>query len=256
MIILGHLKGSYIFLPFVRALATSAAPRYFKPFHHKATGQLFQDGGVNYNNPVAVADRERQLLWSPDKHEYPDILLSIGTGFVPQLHRTNSGGSEGPGTSGEPNLAQPDGQRPRGGFLDYFRRLKVIVRHQTRQQLDTHRMWQEFKKSKTSSAGKGTANARYVNDKYRRLDIPLEELPKLNDVKKMGILEDKAAEHCKSEDIAKTLSQVAAQLVGSLFYFQLRGVQNVQSTKENTVDKPTGGPTASKPKPRFELQGF
>jgi len=255
-----------MFSLFIRALATSAAPRYFKPFHHKATGQLFQDGAINYNNPVAVADRERQLLWPPDKHEHPDILLSIGTGHVSQSQRHTRAGStstspiEGSITSIESGPPQPDAQRSsQGGFLDYFRRLQVIVRHQTRQQLDTHRMWQEFKASKMSSAGRagqGTANSQYMNDKYRRLDIPIpfEEFPKLNDVNTMGALEDKAAEYCKSEDTTKTLGQIAAQLVASLFYFQLLHVRNVHDIKERS-DTPNGE-AAWKLKSRFELQGF
>ena len=93
-----------------------------------------------------------------------------------------------------------------------------------------------------------------MSDKYRRLDIriPFEEFPKLNDVKKIEALEGMAAEYCRSKD--KLLGQIAAQLVGSLFYFQLVHVRNAHDIKEY-CDKYTGEPT-QKLKSRFQLRGF
>jgi hypothetical protein len=78
-----------------RARATSAAPRYFKPFHHKATEAVFVDGATNYNNPVKIAETERRLLW-PD-HPLPDIVLSLGTGI----------GKEGANVTTEERMAGP-----------------------------------------------------------------------------------------------------------------------------------------------------
>ena len=65
---------------FEAAAATSAAPTIFKPFYHTRTQQTFMDGGLYYNNPVNVANRERKLLWPDVADCRPDLLLSIGTG--------------------------------------------------------------------------------------------------------------------------------------------------------------------------------
>ena len=62
------------------AAATSAAPGYFKEFYHQPTGRAFLDGGLYYNNPIHVANRERKHLWPDVSNNRPDLLLSIGTG--------------------------------------------------------------------------------------------------------------------------------------------------------------------------------
>ena len=62
------------------AAATSSAPGYFKPFYNHRTNQTYMDGGLCYNNPINVANRERQLLWPDVANHRPDLLLSIGTG--------------------------------------------------------------------------------------------------------------------------------------------------------------------------------
>lgn len=62
------------------AMATSAAPSYFKPFVSKEH-RLYLDGGLYYNNPVKVANSERRMLWPDVAHAPPDIIiLSVGTG--------------------------------------------------------------------------------------------------------------------------------------------------------------------------------
>ena len=67
------------------AAATSAAPGYFKELYHESTGRSFLDGGLYYNNPVHVANRERKLLWLDVADARPDLLLSIGTGRSAQM---------------------------------------------------------------------------------------------------------------------------------------------------------------------------
>lgn len=63
------------------AAATSAAPKYFKAFIHGPTDRSFVDGGLYWNSPAIVAERERKLLWPDEADMEPDILLSIGTGY-------------------------------------------------------------------------------------------------------------------------------------------------------------------------------
>ncbi|KAK4655549.1 hypothetical protein QC762_303290 [Podospora pseudocomata] len=63
------------------ALATSAAPPYFKPYVQPTTGKFFVDGGLHYNCPAWVAHHERQILWKDVQYQQPDVLLSPGTGL-------------------------------------------------------------------------------------------------------------------------------------------------------------------------------
>ncbi|OCL00524.1 uncharacterized protein K441DRAFT_444104, partial [Cenococcum geophilum 1.58] len=42
------------------ARATSAAPTFFKPFTHSATGVVYKDGALKCNNPIRIADSERR----------------------------------------------------------------------------------------------------------------------------------------------------------------------------------------------------
>ncbi|KAK4666788.1 hypothetical protein QC763_0050590 [Podospora pseudopauciseta] len=73
------------------ALATSAAPPYFKPYVQSATGKSFVDGGLHYNCPAWVAHHKRQILWKDVQYQQPDVLLSLGTGRVPVPQPTKRG---------------------------------------------------------------------------------------------------------------------------------------------------------------------
>ncbi|UPX14192.1 uncharacterized protein EKO05_0004682 [Ascochyta rabiei] len=44
------------------ARATSAAPRYFRPFVHEASKQVYMDGALYHKNPVRIADTEWKLI--------------------------------------------------------------------------------------------------------------------------------------------------------------------------------------------------
>ncbi|KAF7505357.1 hypothetical protein GJ744_000978 [Endocarpon pusillum] len=61
------------------ARATSASPRIFRAFSHEASGQIFQDGGIFYSNPIEIAMQEKQLIWPDIADAHPDIVLSIAT---------------------------------------------------------------------------------------------------------------------------------------------------------------------------------
>lgn len=81
---------TYILLILRSACATSAAPRYFKPFCHQATQKNLVDGAIWHNNPVKIAEQERKLIWPELDEHYPDIVLSLGTASSPRLRRTES----------------------------------------------------------------------------------------------------------------------------------------------------------------------
>ena len=70
------------------ARATSAAPGYFKQYHHEvksSTGTVqntdYWDGGLYFNNPISIAVNERRFLWPDMAESPPDIVLSLGTGM-------------------------------------------------------------------------------------------------------------------------------------------------------------------------------
>ncbi|KAF7910009.1 uncharacterized protein EAF01_003727 [Botrytis porri] len=58
------------------ARASSAAPPYFRSFGG------YQDGGLGgHNNPINLAIWEQDVIWNRSKKQ-PDILVSLGTGFI------------------------------------------------------------------------------------------------------------------------------------------------------------------------------
>ncbi|KAF8457056.1 hypothetical protein BDZ91DRAFT_509801 [Kalaharituber pfeilii] len=184
------------------ALATTAAPRYFKPFRHKMTGNVFMDGGLNFNNPIAVADKERQLLWPTRLYDYPDILLSLGTGYtddaLENLEKNAQAGAA------------------RLGAWGHFRRLRLIIGWQTRHQLNSHRIWTEYMDSLAQSPNQTVVS----KQKYQRLDIKFDhEVPKLDKVEEFTKLDTQIVKHFEDPSNQKQLQLIAAQLVASLFYF-------------------------------------
>jgi predicted acylesterase/phospholipase RssA len=59
--------------------ATSAATTFFDPIAIGKFGQTFADGGVLYNNPIQLIDREAKSIW-PGRDA---MIVSIGTGSAP-----------------------------------------------------------------------------------------------------------------------------------------------------------------------------
>ncbi|KAF8462152.1 acyl transferase/acyl hydrolase/lysophospholipase [Kalaharituber pfeilii] len=188
------------------ALATTAAPRFFKPFHHKATGHVFTDGGLNFINPVAVADRERELLWPSFLHPDPDILLSLGTGFVPGIPEEQEKTPQA--------FTVPGSQ----GAVSYLNSLKVIINHQTNHQFNSHRLWDDY----MERMGINSNMSNTKTNKYRRLDVPFpSEVPRLHHVNQMDAMEAHVDSYYYPAANSSILNQIAAQLVASLFYLRL-----------------------------------
>ena len=68
-----------------------AIPKLFKPFHHEPSKQVYFDGAPSHNNPILIAHNEYKITWTgygfaPD---YPDIVLSIGTGLETESSRNS-----------------------------------------------------------------------------------------------------------------------------------------------------------------------
>ena len=66
-----------------------ATPKLFKSFHHAPSKQTFLDCARYHNNPVAIAINECRIIKSGfnSASYYPDIIVSIGTGFDPDQHQ-------------------------------------------------------------------------------------------------------------------------------------------------------------------------
>ena len=181
------------------ARATSAAPRYFRPFHHKPTGHIFTDGALNYNNPVEIADMETRLLWP--HHPHPDILLSIGTGS--EMETTPDEESEKP---------IPNGWSP----LDYVRRISDIVRHQAQENMNPQKAWDNFI-TKYQHTDEGT------KEKYVRLSVTFPNLPKLDHFDHLDSLISEAKKFCEEHDTF--MRNTTTKLIASLFYLRLDKVE-------------------------------
>lgn len=65
--------GGYSLFP----CSESNVSRFFKPRDVRSLG-IFQDGGLQHNNPSDIAEWETMFLWP--KKPYPDFALSLGTG--------------------------------------------------------------------------------------------------------------------------------------------------------------------------------
>jgi hypothetical protein len=61
------------------ARATSAASTFFDPIEIGPHKEVYVDGGLGYNNPIRLLERESRDLWPDDER----IFLSIGTGQAP-----------------------------------------------------------------------------------------------------------------------------------------------------------------------------
>ena len=181
--------------------ATSAAPGYFKGFFKSSNGHTYWDGALKFNNPILAADLERQIVWPECKNQLPDLMLSIGTGYFPDA-RVRSGEA---------------GPRFGIGIVDGVKALVHLGRDAIESGLDCEKTWTEFF---NCSFPESQEKAR----RLLRLSLPVNG-PKieLDDVHKMTKLKELTLEHYTSPrgSASHQISDVAARLVASLFYFDL-----------------------------------
>ncbi|KAJ4355214.1 hypothetical protein N0V95_003109 [Ascochyta clinopodiicola] len=126
-LIVGTSTGGLVALGLVSrncARATSAAPRYFRPFVHEASKQIYMDGALYHNNPVRIADTEWKLIWNRGPTTHPDIMLSLGTGSVPDQD--------------EKSLKSPISKR---GLIRNGRMLLKIATDHVEDALDCEKTW-------------------------------------------------------------------------------------------------------------------
>ena len=179
------------------ARATSAAPGYFRSFYKPENGHTYQDGALKLNNPVLAADYERQIIWPECAHNLPDILLSIGTGYFPEVRMR----------TGEP------GPRVGIGLVNGAKAFVQVGRDVIEEGLDCERTWEDYVQCTVSEASER-------KNRLHRLTLPIGG-PKidLDAVDKMPELEELTkAYYSRNHGI---IDKVAGQLVASLFYFSI-----------------------------------
>ncbi|RPA74249.1 hypothetical protein BJ508DRAFT_418731 [Ascobolus immersus RN42] len=186
------------------ARATSAAPTYFRPYQHAPTNQVFQDGALHYNNPIAVAHAERLNLWPSLSAREPDILLSIGTGN-PALKKRR---------------AERLGSSLDGGLSGGFKQLLRIAFDALDSTLDSNSKWDDFYYS-LSEENKW---------RYTRLNLNLQRPPELDEVRAIPELEAITKDALMRDPQIK---EIAHRLVASLFYFTAEKISTLNTFGED-----------------------
>lgn len=181
-------------LTVISARATSAAPRVFKPFLHEPSKQVYLDGAIFHNNPIAIAERERKLIWRSLRDECPDILVSIGTSFSSERDRS------------EINR----GNRPHRGVVAHGRALLQIAKDHVSSSLDCERSWDDF----LNSLPKIVKQSRYI-----RLNPELDgHVPTLDEVGCVESIQNTVRTLMSRNPI---IQQLAFRLTATSFYFEL-----------------------------------
>ncbi|PVI00816.1 hypothetical protein DM02DRAFT_592134 [Periconia macrospinosa] len=181
------------------ARATSAAPRLFKPFHHEPSKQIYLDGALCHNNPIKVADREWKLLWPNELCDYPDIVLSLGTGYNPHTRRV-------PVKKSVPE---------RLGIVAHGKSLVKLAKDHIQDSLDCEKAWRDYVNLLPSNASAS---------RFNRFNIPLmHDPPPLDDVQKMKTLQQDAINQLSRD--SNRIRKLSLQLLATSFYWETARVQ-------------------------------
>ncbi|OAP65340.1 hypothetical protein AYL99_01312 [Fonsecaea erecta] len=189
------------------ARASSAAPTWFESFAHRASQRKFVDGGIYFNNPVHVADQEREFLWPNSR---ADLILSVGTGMNKEVQdKVEQGVKAQPDLDGIPEVNEswwPFSQNQI--FI-----LGQIAIDKINSSLDSENTWNEFR------AAYGAA----ALDPCVRLNIPLDPLPELDEVGKLEDLRLAAQRYWNRAAPFARLERLANRLLATCFYLDVQG---------------------------------
>ncbi|KAI9712097.1 MAG: hypothetical protein M1820_001806 [Bogoriella megaspora] len=172
------------------ARATSAAPRYFKPFHHEPSKNVFLDGGIWHNNPITIAEAERKMIWSNMSEMSPDIVLSIGTATSPQLRKT---------------AKEKVPVVPPVGVISHGKQLLKIAKDHVASSLNCEKTWDDF----LGHVPKSMDWSRFIRiNPELNMNIPaLDEVQSLETLRAAVVA--RMTEHM---DIVKVASKIACRL--------------------------------------------
>jgi hypothetical protein len=181
-----------------RARATSAAPTFFKPYTHHATGVVYKDGALKCNNPIRIADSERRSIWRSGNNSL-DLHLSIGTGVNREYFTRPPGDTD-----------QNHNRRSRTGIGV----LIDIATDAVKSTMDSESEYESFLRD---------LHDEEIRKRYHRFNVRINDgqpMPSLDDYKHIQRLKDLAKKYCESEDMKPRLQEVARILVSSTFYFE------------------------------------
>ncbi len=160
---------------------------------------MYLDGGINHNNPIAIADGERKLLWPDMAKRYPDIILSVGSGHCKTLKLPKK----------QPKAIQ------RVGISSNIKALYRIAVDHIESSLNSEAAWHNYMGV--------LAPADDEMFRFQRFNVELEcEPPKLDDIDGMEDLEYTARQQWSR---TKRLSNVARHLVATCFFFEKTRVE-------------------------------
>jgi hypothetical protein len=172
-----------------------AIPKAFKTFRHEPSKKIYTAAEAKFNNPVALADKERRILWAEeDSFSCRDLILSIGTG-VEAGPNPNSNGSI---QSGAPSM------------VTTIR--KFGIQRDASKRISSSRHCQMASEDYASNIASLPNPPRYI-----RIDgVSMISLPQEDDVSEMEALQRLVRAHIEPETIKIT----AAKLLAAMFYFE------------------------------------
>ena len=172
-------------------MATSATTQLFKPFHHEPSKQFFANDPLS--GTITVAALEWRAIWHDLGQDYPDILLSVGTGYSRTLR--------------SPTIKE---QRKSASWIGKIAPGKLGLKSPNEALLvDRQSAWDAYNTQLPDS----------TLGRFIRLNPEFgEDLPAVDDVGGMKSLQRMVREHT---GISAEIRRLAPRLVASLFYFEL-----------------------------------
>jgi hypothetical protein len=171
-----------------------AIPKLFKSFRHEQSKMIYIAADVKLNNPVAIADKERRILWAEDdEFNCRDIVVSIGTGLE---------AGPNPQSNGSIRSSAPS-------MVDTFRKLG---RKDPTKNMSTSQLCQMASEDFANNVASQPNPPRYI-----RIDgISMIQLPSEDDVSEMEGLQRVVRAHIDPDAVKIT----AAKLLAAMFYFE------------------------------------
>ncbi|XP_014554875.1 hypothetical protein COCVIDRAFT_39346 [Bipolaris victoriae FI3] len=212
---------------------TSAAPFFFKPFVNGRTKESYIDGAVKHNNPVRIANSETKFLWPDVEERYPDILLSVGTGY-------HESGVEGSSIAGSDRRRMQvrkalELTKKRSKISKVFPQVDSwfkFAKQRVEDILNSENIWRDFR---TDVVGLSSPIAA---ERYIRLNPNVRSpVPKMDDTQKVNDLQREVADTLRTPESQVMIQTIAGRLIGGSFYFEkigrpreIRGVLTIQGT--------------------------
>ncbi|EKJ74391.1 hypothetical protein FPSE_05462 [Fusarium pseudograminearum CS3096] len=197
------------------ARATAAAPPYFKPFLHSATGVQYTDGAVHHVCPVFVADNERKRLWGDANQPTPDLVLSLGTGHETSrlTHKAKRAVAQRPPLPSQ--QTGPPQQRPYASFSSMWRTTNPVMDDQH----CSEDIWNSYVEKTSAPSQLQMASHEH---RYMRINVGCaDKRPNFDDIEEIETIERNSI-NMMCEDY--TVRMAAHKLVASCFYFERTGV--------------------------------